>query len=108
MITVTNCHNKYEFTSIREACQYLGFSVNTLYNKGLPCNYGGFLWDKIDPESKRHIVCNSFGLLKWDTEFYKSSKQSEDPKKPKRVNQPCKKCTKSKNKKKKKSFNWIY
>jgi hypothetical protein len=94
MISVTNCHNEYEFTSIAEACRYLGFKVNTIYAKRLPFNYGGFFWERKEVTSNRHVVCTRCGLLKWDTEYYKASKQPENHKKPHRVNQPCKKCQK--------------
>ena len=98
MIRVSNCHNDYSFISVAEACKYLNIPVNTIYNKKLPCNHGGFIWEKEEIESKRHITCTRCGSIKWDTEYYKSSKQSEDPNKPTRYNQPCKKCVKSCNK----------
>lgn len=94
MIKVTNCHASREFTSIAEACRYLGFKVNTIYARKLPFSYGGFFWERIEISSKRHVICTRCGLLKWDTEYYKASTQPQDHNKPHRVNQPCKNCQK--------------
>lgn len=94
MIRLYNCQRELFFTSVREACQVMGFSEATLYNRQLPTSWGGYEWERIKPQSKRHITCTRCGVTKLDTEFYKSAKQSENPKKPTRVNQPCKQCIK--------------
>lgn len=103
MIRLFNCQKELYFNTVREACQVMGFPEATLYNRQLPTSYGGWEWERIMPESQRHVTCTRCGQTKWDTEFYRSAKQSEDPKKPRRVNQPCKECIKQSKKEKQKN-----
>jgi late competence protein required for DNA uptake (superfamily II DNA/RNA helicase) len=96
MIRVYNCQIDRTYNSLKEAADHLGMKANTLYSFGLPFSFGGFEFERVIHESKRHITCTRCGSMKWDTEFYTNCRGTG-------VNQPCKKCQKEQRQAKSKS-----